>query len=745
MAKISTDLNGSKNISETKMEEIQFTVDAALLRELGERLVGKPHIALAELVKNSYDADATKVIIRFGPDKIEVVDNGHGMDFTEFKEFWMRVGSPHKQELRYSRKFERPMTGSKGVGRLAAQFLAREIRMHTVSERDIGREIEVVVNWDEAVQAGELTHAVARFREIESITEFPEKDHGTVIILSDLNQTWDSNAIEELAKEIWPLQPPFRITSDATGFQEHAFDVELESPDPEVTRRFEEQMSAILKLWSAKINGRLTVPPKSSDCKVNWVLEFSDGTQSKYEYSVPDCNLHSTEFEIRIFTLRGKQPYGIIVDEARDYFRRFGGVHVYDAGFHLPYYGTVESDWLRIQYDHASRIHRSQLLPEELHVHRGLQFLPTLSRIFGVVHVNTSYEQQKSVEEELDSSGEYLKIQVTRDRLVDNSAYQSLIYIIRFALDYYAMREAARQYAKKEAQRSVEPIQRKFERVDDILEKYKEDIPRPVYRDLNREVKDAIRASEVEDELIARQTGLLGALATAGMSALAYEHEAKKQHSKLLEITQELESIGMTKTSIQERLNGIIRRLHVWLKQSRAMRALFTNILDEENRTMVDRFKTKELVRDVSDNLGLLLRGIKPRTYRIDDTLRLPKAGFAEWSAIFQNVLLNATNAMLDSQEKKIDVSSRSERDKRILLIQDTGVGVDLVTSEDLFKPFVRKLEISPERRALGLGGSGLGLTIVRMIANNIGCEVSFVEPEGGYSTALQIQWRESK
>ena len=58
------------------MPSLNFTVDSALLRELGERLVGKPHIALAELVKNSYDADATKVIIRLLPDRIEILDNG---------------------------------------------------------------------------------------------------------------------------------------------------------------------------------------------------------------------------------------------------------------------------------------------------------------------------------------------------------------------------------------------------------------------------------------------------------------------------------------------------------------------------------------------------------------------------------------------------------------------------------------------------------------------------------------------
>src|SRR6185503_7388371 len=99
--------------------KINFSVDSRLLRELGERLVGKPHIALAELIKNSYDADATAVHLEVFPDRIAVTDNGHGMTLGEFKRFWMRVGSPHKQKERLSRGFGRRVTGSKGVGRLA--------------------------------------------------------------------------------------------------------------------------------------------------------------------------------------------------------------------------------------------------------------------------------------------------------------------------------------------------------------------------------------------------------------------------------------------------------------------------------------------------------------------------------------------------------------------------------------------------------------------------------------------------
>ena len=67
------------------MDTLRFTIDAELLRELGERLVGKPHIALAELIKNGYDADATQVTIKFFPERdcIEVSDDGCGIPLED--------------------------------------------------------------------------------------------------------------------------------------------------------------------------------------------------------------------------------------------------------------------------------------------------------------------------------------------------------------------------------------------------------------------------------------------------------------------------------------------------------------------------------------------------------------------------------------------------------------------------------------------------------------------------------------
>ena len=190
-------------------EPLPFTIDSALLRELGERLVGRSHIALAELIKNAYDADATLVDVVFADDTIVVRDNGHGMTYEEFRDLWMRIGSTHKERQERSRTLKRPLTGSKGVGRLAAQFLAHELQLRTVSKGS-DREVYALVNWDEAVEAGELTRATALVDVVDADTSFPGGAvNGTWVRMDRLNGEWGSVELEDLARELWPLQPPF--------------------------------------------------------------------------------------------------------------------------------------------------------------------------------------------------------------------------------------------------------------------------------------------------------------------------------------------------------------------------------------------------------------------------------------------------------------------------------------------------------------------------------------------------------
>jgi signal transduction histidine kinase len=723
------------------MPTIPFTVDSALLRELGERLVGKPHIALAELVKNSYDADATLSLIRFRTDEIEVADNGHGMDFREFKRFWMRIGTPHKQEDRFSPYLNRPMSGSKGVGRLAVQFLGRLLRMETVSRKNARTQLTASVNWEDAVEAGELTQAEATYEQTTRKTSFLGSSHGgTRIIISGLNQQWDADDFRGLAREIWWLQPPFRSNPELTEGRQRDFKVSLEGPSEEEAREFESQMRAYLDIWHARIVGKLAGGNDARTTTIALSLEFSDGEQIKRKYKVEGNPLHALEFEIRVYDLRHRQAHGIKVDTAREYFNKFGGVHVYDGGFHLPYYGP-DTDWLRIEIDHSHRLSQSRLLPSELQLAGGMSHLPTQSRIFGVVHVSTAKEAAALGREE------YLQIQVTRDRLVDNDALETLRKAVRWALDFYAMEQAKRAFEAAEASRPVEPFGDKVARVEQVLAEFRSEIPEAVYKRLGSEVEEAIQASEAEDKISRARTGLLGGLATAGIAALSYQHEVYKQFTLLEDIARVLRKIEIPNHMIQARVAEVINRLEEWLERARHTRALFSPLLDEENRTKRERFKARFVVERVKEQTQVLLHGIDIETAGIENGLRLPSGTLAEWSAVFQNVFINAANAVLDANanEKRIAVSSDVEGPKRRLLVQDTGGGVDLDTAEELFEPFVRKLQISQARRALGLGGTGLGLTIVRMVARELSCDVAFVAPTPGFKTAFQLSWSEKR
>ena len=724
------------------MPTLPFTVDAELLRELGERLVGKPHIALAELIKNSYDADATQVTIKFFPDEnyIEVSDNGHGMTFDDFRDFWMRIGTTHKRE-RQSKSLGRQLTGSKGVGRLAVQFLANKLKIRTAPKGDGDELLEAKVDWEEAVKTGELTEVTVEY--YRKPLEVPLW-HGTSVILEGLKDTWDIDSIRKLASEVWWLQPPFGSTLSHQDNSKDHFQVDFQSTK-NYTEEFEKQMGAIKSIWIARLVG------KDVDGQVTLSLEFPGEQPIIRKYNTANFshnkgkfnqieNLKNAYFEIRIYNLSGKQKLGIKVGEAREYFAEHGGVHVYDGNFRLPYYGLPTSDWLKLEYDHSHRKTVSELLPKEIQVPRALNDLPTLGRVLGVVNINTSQEHN-------------LKIMITRDRLTETTAYDDLVSMVRYAIDWYANETARRKIEKKKREASSEPTSSKFELVEQILEEYEPEIPKKVYGEIYEKAREATITAKTNQELVLEQMGLLAPLATAGISALSYQHELKKQFTyiedaidRIKAVTFQLDSSSAAKElELQQNLDSLSADLSSWLDRAKATNSLFDYIADTENTKLRHRFRAMPVIKDIVAQTSFLARGIDIDYSQLEDQLYLPKASFAEWGAIFQNVFTNAFNAMLDSSRRLLHISSRSHEKSREILIQDTGHGIDLEKADKFFEPFERASKISAARQALGYGGTGLGLTIVRLLADNIGCRVQFVAPQDGFSTAFSIRWRETK
>ncbi|MCK5022883.1 MAG: ATP-binding protein [Candidatus Aenigmarchaeota archaeon] len=710
------------------MNTLNFTIDAKLIRELGERLVGKPSIALGELIKNSYDADSTKAKIRFERSDrgiITISDDGQGMNFEEFKSYWMRIGTTHKEGWHRSPKFKRILTGQKGIGRLSVQFLADEMELITVSEKNLNKRLRAFIRWEDAIKAGDLIKATVKY-EIED----GDFQQGTTIKLINLIHDWSENDFKELARDIWILSPPFKAFKTEHG----NFDIDIISTEKIIEKIFSKQMKAFLNAYEGKIVG------KNINGNVKVSLTHKGWEQANYDYKIADIpgvqmekgkELKNGEFEIRIYRLLGHQPYGILVDDLRDYMEDFHGVHIYDAGFHLPYYGQKHGEWLGTSDEQARRVAVSDILPSEYQVDNGLTHLPGLRRTLGVVKINTS--------EELG-----LEIAISRDRLVDTKTFRALREMIRYALHLYAMEIGKHKIPKMIIQ--AMPSNR-IETVNQVLEKYHEEIPNPIYEDLKKNIENAIESSDKRESLYRDKISFLGTFATAGISSLAYHHEIQKQLRTISDVSEDIKTMITDKRINEEKLKNIALELSEWVEKAKQLEALFSYYGDAETIMESDYYSAKNVLDEIIKQLSWFLRGVEINN-NIPENVKLPKATLAEWGAIFQNVILNAYNAISVSENKEkgvIGISYIEDKIEKSILVQDNGIGVDIENSEDLFKPFERKIKLSDSIKALGYGGNGIGLTIVRLISERIGCRAIFTQPIKDYKTTFKLFWRGEK
>lgn len=712
---------------------LTFTVDSALLKELGERLVGKAHIALAELIKNSYDADATVCEITITSNSIEICDNGHGMNYEDFKRFWMRVGTTHKQREQFSKTLARPLTGSKGVGRLSVQFLAEAVHIESTTKNN-DSSIIVDVDWNKAVQHEFLTQAKADYRIKKTNTTYAAKSaHGFKILLSGLTQEWNTKSLSALAKEIWTLRPPFDgFAGKGIGDKSKDFRIELKSDDIEGKAAFDEKIAAVDDIWIAKIEGLIENGHQTNNQLVT--ITFKDGEKVVRTFPIPECNIDSASWEIRIYNLSGHLGGNVKVQDARDYFSDFGGVHVYDGPFRLPYYG-IQQDWLGLEFDHSHRKVRSRLLPSELHVERALNDLPSQGRILGVVRIDTGAEMRAA--QRTKKKYDYLKIQVTRDRLQINQAYENLHLAVRRSIDFYAVCSMSKRLRVAQLELPKESSSQAATRVEQSLDSFREAIPPAAYIELKNEISTFVDSTKREQIYKDSLVSLLGPLAAAGMSAIALEHETTRQLSILEGIAAR---ISRNSTGNAEALN-FGTEIKSWIGHFRQLRRVFEPLSNEEDREEVRVMKADKVI-------GLVRNSMKPFLYGVEmernfaKEVYLPQATLAEWQGLFQNVITNALNAIIDSRERKILFSTgRGPGRKAWVRISDTGNGIDLQRSSEFFEPFQRSGEISEQRKSMGLGGHGLGLTIVRMIAENRNCRVAFVTPEEGFSTTFELSW----
>lgn len=200
-----------------------FRPRARLLQLLGDELIGNARLAVFELVKNAYDADANEVVVRLdiagdAPPSITVTDDGHGMGIETIRDVWLVPGDDHRHRERQrdqrTPKHHRIPIGEKGVGRFAVHKLGNSIEL--VTRAADSEECVVTIDWQHLVSHDFLDEALVTIA-TRAPRVFLGATTGTRIMISELRSAWTRGEVRRLARQLTSLCSPFRRT--VSGFR----------------------------------------------------------------------------------------------------------------------------------------------------------------------------------------------------------------------------------------------------------------------------------------------------------------------------------------------------------------------------------------------------------------------------------------------------------------------------------------------------------------------------------------------
>lgn len=363
---------------------------------IGRDLIKDSYAALVELVKNSYDADATNVTITFSTFgrndsskkgkhlKIKVEDNGHGMNFKTVTTKWLVPSTDDKLKRKYSPN-NRLMQGRKGIGRYAAAVLGNEMLMETVKGR---KKTSMLVDWDEFIKNDYLDDVKLL---VES-AKIKEPSGTSIEITGDEEKIyeWSKPAIELLIKELRKLLSPFH------DMKRDRFNVKLRFEDFPVEKYSNTTINVepfpIMELYDYRLTGNIiqqTIEEvekkypidKSQLIHIKKDKSFDESiiiADLKYENSLikgirperiveiinidKDLYFGTVEFDFRIFD-RDPEAIDHLIErglksreldsylgkrEAIHLLDEICGVGIYRGGFRIRPHGDPGYDWLEL-------------------------------------------------------------------------------------------------------------------------------------------------------------------------------------------------------------------------------------------------------------------------------------------------------------------------------------------------------------------------------------------------------------
>ncbi len=744
------------------MDYLNFKVSSELKSILGRDLIVNDYIAILELVKNSYDAYATLVEIRFEDDKIVISDNGKGMSLTDIKEKWLFVGFSAKRDgtedvkrASFRNNINRNYAGAKGIGRLSCDRLSRVLTMTTKSVDSLVAE-QLNVKWslfDEDQRQEMETISIPHKSLLDENVKFAGGSaHGTTLVLSNLYEEWDREKILNLRKFLEKMINPFQSSSDEFHIMVNAEREQEEDSRIEeylrVNGEIRNSISAILDIKTTKIDSEIRNGVIHTRLEDRGILMYEIEEDCKYE--------HLNHATVSMYYLNRAAKYNFSLRMGMQPVN-YGSIFLFRNGIRVLPYGEPNDDsWnldKRLQQGYNRFLGTRELFGRvDVETENIEDFKEVSSRDGGLINTPSAKELSdyfNSIHRRLER---YVAGVLWGDNFLQKEYFQNVE-------DAKAVKEQLKEQ-ERDSTSAIHLYTNIGSKVD-FMQLIKSLVNEKDVRVIsyNKELADIVADVDSTDLIKIGLINDLERIVAASNDKYQQEeldklraslnelNERRKETERALRAQQEknryLSAVRNTSKEVEDMLHviaiasdGLDKILKVLIPTIRNGEGSNSYVLERLNRmklysdriTQLTKLITKADIKDlrqstianiVSYTMEYLKKFNGSMYITFDNQIRttiLKKLSLLDLSVVLDNLISNSSKA----EAKQIHVTFRNEDTRIIIDFSDDGTGVDMemYNPEDLFEEGVTNRS----------GGSGIGLsTIKRTMKKQLKGDVKFL------------------
>ena len=608
---------------------------------------------------------------------------------------WCVIATPYKKEnpVIGNESRQRRVSGEKGLGRLSAARLGRQLRMITKAVDD--KCWEVTADWHRISQGDNLSESFINCSEYRGDEIFNES--GTLIQILDLNEPWNEKKLDELKDNIARLILPFSELKD--------FRVLFSSLEEDNNEEIEINSPSFLSRPKYSIKGGVDThgnisaryeynpinkgKPRSCELELSW-KRIVESIKSKpgFAFDTKNANCGKFEFEIRAWDIASEDTDEISINfdiqksQIRASIRAHKGISLYrDHILVLPKSDNAR-DWLGLDLRRISKV-GSRL---------------STSQIIGFVSITANNNARI-----LDTSD--------RERLVSNkevAEFEEILKAIVSLLENERVKDRSKGVV-------YEPIKDLLSHInaDDLMESIDELVERkaPV-TDVVHSVREHDRKLKITRKSIGDRFYYYSRLATVGTVSQMLIHEIR---NRTLIIGNFLDSVSKKFNLFDDEIvQTRFDRTHRALDALEKLANTFAPLASLSFR----KHKRKSVLED-QIKFCLTLQKRDMRSKSIKYSVPSTKTGVAvdpgELDAILLNLILNSIywldEVAREKRELNFVVENSTSLDRVTVLVEDTGPGINEEDSSIIFNPGVTRKP----------NGIGMGLTVAAELIHSYG------------------------